>query len=878
MSKEVYAVAHSHWDHEWYFTHEDADITLVENLDYLIATLEQHNDFACYTFDGQSSVIDRYLEIRPENRARVAKLVAGKRLFIGPWYTQADALLGKTESLIRNLNYGIRSAKALGHVMDIGYAPDIFGQHAYLPSIYRRFGLNFSVFQRGVYNEQVADNLNFMWEAPNGEAIPTNNLFFGYGPGKFLSSQPDYLEQRLQPILEVLSRRNQGTNNLLLPAGGDQVLINTDFPKVVTELNQTVPGYHFQLSDYETFMHAAWKDAANFPTYQGELIASQKSRIHNSCRSERYDIKQLNYQVEDQVLHVLEPMIAIGRRFGIEVPMPWLDEIWKKIFKSQAHNGIGASNSDAVNHDIMMRLTSASRQTLDLINIIERKLGSGLTDKQPLLVFNTSLHERRTTVSAVIFTKTAKFSLYDDNQNLVAYSITQQEVISGGRKVIVTATGEKEVDVPDYYRTELLISSITLPAFGYCTLHVIEGQPQHVDQLVVCNKTMIANSMYQIKYQDGQITIIDAAGRVIPNAFTFEDTADAGDSFDYSPLAGDQPIELKNARLVQVQMSKQEQMMELEHSVLLPDALDGDHCARQVSRFTILTTLSLRPDENFIRVHHQIANQIKDHRLTVNWQTGVTDCSHNFADQGYSLLKRDSRNSHEDNWREEGFVEKPVAIYPFESLAGVSDGQRTFSVHTGMLKEYQVHQDHHQFALTLFRSNGLLGRDDLAWRPGRASGINNKIVLTPDGQMQQTMTFDYFVAYAQGPMDEQSLFDRSEEFDTHVITYQVQTLNSFEHRVDRFQIPVLENKVPARSSGITVKNPAIFVAAVKPMADGASVLRLFNPTTETQELKISPKVCAKVVDLNDQVIDCEVPKQLASKDYVSLLIDDKSEE
>ncbi|EPC70795.1 glycosyl hydrolase, partial [Lacticaseibacillus paracasei subsp. paracasei Lpp126] len=45
MTKSVFAVAHSHWDHEWYFTQEDADMILIENLDYLIETLEENPEF-----------------------------------------------------------------------------------------------------------------------------------------------------------------------------------------------------------------------------------------------------------------------------------------------------------------------------------------------------------------------------------------------------------------------------------------------------------------------------------------------------------------------------------------------------------------------------------------------------------------------------------------------------------------------------------------------------------------------------------------------------------------------------------------------------------------------------------------------------------------
>ena len=61
MARSVHVVPHSHWDREWYFTIEDSNVLLVENLDFLIDLLETDPEFPAYTFDGQVSVIDEYL-------------------------------------------------------------------------------------------------------------------------------------------------------------------------------------------------------------------------------------------------------------------------------------------------------------------------------------------------------------------------------------------------------------------------------------------------------------------------------------------------------------------------------------------------------------------------------------------------------------------------------------------------------------------------------------------------------------------------------------------------------------------------------------------------------------------------------------------------
>jgi alpha-mannosidase len=60
---------------------------LVKMMDALLDQLERDSDYASFTLDSHSILVEDYLEIRPENRERVAKLAQAGRLWIGPWYT-----------------------------------------------------------------------------------------------------------------------------------------------------------------------------------------------------------------------------------------------------------------------------------------------------------------------------------------------------------------------------------------------------------------------------------------------------------------------------------------------------------------------------------------------------------------------------------------------------------------------------------------------------------------------------------------------------------------------------------------------------------------------------------------------------------------------
>ena len=65
---KILIAASTHWDREWYRTFQEFQIRLCGLMNRLITLLEQDEEFLCYTFDGQSAVLEDYLEIYPENR------------------------------------------------------------------------------------------------------------------------------------------------------------------------------------------------------------------------------------------------------------------------------------------------------------------------------------------------------------------------------------------------------------------------------------------------------------------------------------------------------------------------------------------------------------------------------------------------------------------------------------------------------------------------------------------------------------------------------------------------------------------------------------------------------------------------------------------
>jgi hypothetical protein len=183
-------ISNTHWDREWRYPFQAYRIDLVDMMDRLLGILEERPDYRAFFLDSQTVILEDYLEIRPENKARVQSLVQADRIQIGPWYTLPDEWACPGEALVRNLLMGHRSAKPFGPVAKVGYTPFSNGQISQLPQLYQGFGIDSCFFYRGI-GKHVAKS-DFLWEGPDGSQVygfrfgdyaRYNYYFLVYRPG-----------------------------------------------------------------------------------------------------------------------------------------------------------------------------------------------------------------------------------------------------------------------------------------------------------------------------------------------------------------------------------------------------------------------------------------------------------------------------------------------------------------------------------------------------------------------------------------------------------------------------------------------------------------------------------------------------------------------
>jgi mannosylglycerate hydrolase len=357
----LHLVPHTHWDREWYEPFQRFRLRLVDLVDRVLDRAEADRRF-CFTFDGQTAMLEDYLEIRPEAEPRIQALVATGQLAVGPWRILADEFLVSGETLVRNLEAGLSRAERFGQVMAVGYLPDEFGHAAQIPQLLRLAGFGHAAVWRGV--PAAVDRHAFSWSAPDGSIVRTEYLVDGYGNAAGLFAYPDVavagrrLLERLEPYF--------GTDPVLAMYGTDHSSPVPDLLEVVEELNRSQDRYRVRLGTLADYVLEAAADGDDLPRWQGELRSSARANILMGVLSARVGLKVACSRAERLLARYAEPLQALH---GTGWPGPFLELGWRRLVESSGHDSITGCGADAVAEHVAVRLGEAAQ------------LGSGLAER-----------------------------------------------------------------------------------------------------------------------------------------------------------------------------------------------------------------------------------------------------------------------------------------------------------------------------------------------------------------------------------------------------------------------------------------------------------------------------------------------------------------
>jgi mannosylglycerate hydrolase len=430
--RKVILVSHTHWDREWYLPFEDFRWLLVKTLDQLIDLMETNPNYRFFNLDGQTIILEDYLELRPENRKRLQRLIAQKRIQIGPWYVLADEFLVSGESLIRNLLYGRQTASQFGNVMSIGYVPDAFGHIAQLPQLLNGFDITNSIWWRGLEDHGKTLPTELRWRAPDGSEVLFIHLRTSYSTAANLPQTVDTTLAQLLMPLNVLSLRGT-TSAALLMNGSDHLPPQPHLPTLIQALNQRLqskdvlagkrvsqllsefgkspldkevtgldefsPFIDELFTDFlkelkgVTFQHGTLQDyidivrnevsLTELPIIKGEQHASKYIPILPGVFSSRLYLKQKNFACQQLLERWVEPFSTIAWWFGAAYPMNPLKYAWKLLLQNHPHDSICGCSVDETHADMDRRFAGVQQIGNQILSEAISYINQQTTSKLP---------------------------------------------------------------------------------------------------------------------------------------------------------------------------------------------------------------------------------------------------------------------------------------------------------------------------------------------------------------------------------------------------------------------------------------------------------------------------------------------------------------
>lgn len=407
----ILLVPHTHWDREWYQTFQQFRMRLVHVVNHLLDILDCDPSFTHFMLDGQTIVLDDYLEVCPQEEERLKRYTRSGRISVGPWYLQPDEFLVSGESLIRNLQIGLRRAAEFGQPMRVGYVPDTFGHIAQLPQILRGVGIDNAVFWRGIGSE--VRKSEFTWTAPDGSSVLVLLLAdpLGYSNARDMPLQVDEFVTRTElQASRLLPRANQTT--LLFMNGSDHLAPQDGLPAVVAAANkrmehldpqraQVLVGFQrdgqavsfdriqvrlASLSEYvdtaSRYIRQNGEDSLQ--TITGEMRSGEYSHLLPSVLSTRMWIKQENAATEHLLERWVEPLTAWASLLGARYPRGLVQLAWKYLLQNHPHDSICGCSIDQVHRENRVRFAQSQQVGEQLVSEAMQHIVSRIDTRSPV--------------------------------------------------------------------------------------------------------------------------------------------------------------------------------------------------------------------------------------------------------------------------------------------------------------------------------------------------------------------------------------------------------------------------------------------------------------------------------------------------------------
>jgi alpha-mannosidase/mannosylglycerate hydrolase len=842
--RKVHFVISTHWDREWYQSFQGFRYRLVRMLDEVIEVMQQDSRFGFFQTDGQSIILEDYLEIRKDRQEVLHQLVSEGRIETGPWYVLPDEFLVSGESLLRNLYEGIRVAKSFGKASDAGFVCDIFGHNSQIPQILRGFGIDNFFMWRGM-NEKVCA-ANFRWRSLDGSEVFTHRFGPTWGycdydyrvrKGHQILVCPT-LEEMVKDLVEEvhLQAARTPTQALLIFDGGDHLEIEPRTADLIEATNKVLApeGFEIQISTLSKYMVDIRKEEEVITdVVSGELRepsnGTDEQWLIPGVLSSRIHQKQHNRHCEDLLCLWAEPFSAIARRYGLVGSGEFLHLAWRYLLQNHPHDSICGCSIDKVHNDMDYRFNQCEEITTEVLNDSLKKMvcavpGEVTTSRFPVLVANPMTYERDEVIDLTVhlpadcptyqeffgFERKPGFRIFDTDGTEIPYQLLHQSLDRTGffYKPRYFPSGLKEHLVK-------VALKLSLPALGTRTLWIetVTGPTRFPGKGMATSATSMANENLTIEiHPNGTLTLTDRRGGHSYNSLLLlEDRADIGDGWYHGMAVNDEIYSSRgsHAAIALVEDGPEKCTFKVEVSLEVPTHFEFNTMtrARQLGILKVTHWISLRKHGQQVEIHTEIENTMRDHRIRVLFPTQLQVDTY-WADSPFDAIERPIP-LREDNFR---YKELEVDTKPQYTWTALQDKDTASSrglavISVGLPESAVLDTPDRPIALTLLR-----GFKRAVFKDGNEEG----------GQILGLHHFDYWLMPIQKEINPVQLGRAGQALSAGIRTVQADPRD--EH---------LSGNIHPDCFSLLKVSGEVLVSSIRPCGAKGLSVRLFNPTEMT---------------------------------------------
>ena len=726
----AHVVAHTHWDREWYHPFVRFRQRLVVLIDELLDDPPPSGE--SFLLDGQSIILEDYLDVRPDRAAELSSLLHSGRIEAGPWYVLADELIPSGEALVRNLLLGSRVLRRLRAAPPpVLYCPDSFGHPAALPTLAIGFQLPLAIVWRGFGGRRWPASDTVRWQSPTGESVVLYHLpSSGYEYGSSLPVSPALAEERWARIRDELAPRS-ATSVILLPNGADHHARQAGQHEAVRALKKTArqSGDTVRASSLSAFAKHVLTATSSWqlPIITGELRDSYGyTWTLQGTFATRAAQKRANARAERALLRDAEPWAALARLQGGSSRLSLVVAAWRTLLQAHPHDTLCGCSIDAVADAMDLRVADALVQANGIrddaiADLIGHDAGLARVARDqwtPLVLVRNRAARPRGGVAIVEIKEFLADVPVGPGSASAPIRQAPRAVASrlGGissLQILHRRIGDDQIESPRHYPDKDLVS-VTHAAIWVDRVHgygvtayplgMEERDARGAPGAVSVDGRVIDNGIVRLEIaRDGRVAVeLPDAGRRINDLVVIEDCVDRGDLYTPSIRGAGAVPEFVGAAVVHrgPLIGEMRLRWRLRSADLPPSRLD--------------VRLTLVAQSPAVRLHVSGVNRARNHRLRIGLRTELRDAAV-WADAAFGPVRRQRLQVPAEDARDE----RPLPTAPLHRYVSLFAPDKGATVFSDGLAEYEATEGGDLF-VTLVRAVGALSRRDLPERPGHA--------------------------------------------------------------------------------------------------------------------------------------------------------------